>query len=221
MGIPKLFNSFRKNNVVYTAIKEDINELINIDNLYIDFNSIVHSNFPLFLSDINEILNVLLSLKSQNELKNNETINKIVSKKEYKPYLDNFFNNFNKFNNETDIAIEFNKYFTNDIVDNIIIHITIKFIENMIDKYTNKLKLLYIAIDGVPSKSKMVEQIKRTYIGAVASEYKKKLFNENIDILKNTKTVYGSNKYIYEKVRARCPGDPAGRAINSMVFRIK
>lgn len=42
----------------------------------------------------------------------------------------------------------------------------------------NELKLIYIAIDGTPSKAKIIEQRKRRFIGAIDSSLKKKIIPE-------------------------------------------
>jgi 5'-3' exonuclease len=195
MGVPKLFTVINKNNVTYSAIVENLDKQIDVDNFFIDFNSIVHVTSQIFIIDINEIFLILLSLKSNNELKQNESIKKIVKK--YNPYLNDFFNNFS-FTEQ--IYDEFNKYFSIDSVDNIVINLCKDNVHHLIKKFVKrKLKLLYIAIDGVPSKSKMIEQKKRRYMGAIVSEYKKFLIRKHTDDLKNSKTMYGSNRLLYEK----------------------
>lgn len=197
MGVPKLFTVINKNNVTYSSIVENVDEQINIDYFYIDFNSIVHVTSQILVIELNEILLILLSLKSTNDLKQNDSIKKIIKK--YSPYLNNFYDNFTVFDNEIMIGNEFNKYFSIYKIDEIVINLVKDDVHNLIKKFIkDKLKLLYIAIDGVPSKSKMVEQKQRRYIGAIISEYKKLLKDKYKNDLKVSNTLYGSNRLVYE-----------------------
>jgi 5'-3' exonuclease len=43
---------------------------------------------------------------------------------------------------------------------------------------SNSLRTIYVAIDGVPSKGKMIEQRQRRYMGAIQSEYKKRILKK-------------------------------------------
>ena len=195
MGVPKLFNVITKNNVTYSAIVENIDKEVSVKYFYLDFNSIVHVVSQILVIELNEILYILMSLKSKSDLQNNKTIKKIYDK--YSPHLDNFYKKFNHFESEEIICNKFNEYMDVDkLVINLVtdqIHYLIKtFIKGTID-------LLYIAIDGVPSKSKMVEQKQRRYMGAIVSEYKKFLFKKYEDVLKKSKTVHGSSRYLYEQ----------------------
>ena len=63
----------------------------------------------------------------------------------------------------------------NKLIISHVIH-DLKFIINNNFK-SNELKLIYIAIDGTPSKAKIVEQRKRRYIGTIDSNLKKKNYS--------------------------------------------
>lgn len=198
MGVPKLFTVINKNNVTYSAIIENLNSKVDVEYFYIDFNSIVHVTSQILIIELNEILLILLSLKSKKDLKNNKPIEKIVKK--YKPYLNNFFDNFSNFESENEIGTQYNVYFSIDLVDEIVINLVKDNVHYLLKKFVKGVsKLLYIAVDGVPSKSKMIEQKKRRYMGAIVSEYKKLLRKKYNTDLENAKTLYGSNRLIYEK----------------------
>ena len=198
MGVPKLFTVINKNNVTYSAIIENLDKQVDVEYFYIDFNSIVHVVSQIVIIELNEILLILLSLKSRDDLEKSETIKKIVNK--YKPYLNDFYDNFSDFENEHDIGEEYNNYFSIESIDDIIIGLVKDNVHHLLKDFVKGVpKLLYIAIDGVPSKSKMIEQKQRRYMGAIVSEYKKLLKKKYNDDLEKAKTLYGSNRLTYEK----------------------
>lgn len=93
------------------------------------------------------------------------------------------------------------KYRSEETLDDEIIDRVIDFIKNLIKTYSKKtLDLLYIAIDGVPSKGKLVEQGKRRYLGAIIHEYKKILLDKYEGELKRS-SVRGENRWEYEKTK--------------------
>jgi hypothetical protein len=49
------------------------------------------------------------------------------------------------------------------------------------DYISEKLKQLYIALDGIPTMSKIIEQKKRRYSGYIIDEISKKIFDKNYD----------------------------------------
>jgi 5'-3' exonuclease len=201
MGVPKLFTVINKNNVTYSAIIENIKTTIDIKCMYIDFNSIIHTTSQLLISELNEMLNIIMSLKNKEEIKKHKFIQKIINK--YSPHLNDLSNQFdNTAFDQISIGERFNEIFSIDNVDNLVINISIDIIHYIIKTYSkNTIDLLYIAIDGVPSKSKMVEQKQRRYMAAIISEYKNVLLKKNETVLKNSKTLYGHNRFIYEKYK--------------------
>ena len=100
--------------------------------------------------DFNSIIHVT-SYKVLNEL-NNDIYNCIKNEKKYKKITKN--------------EIE------EKIIDRILKE-TLNVLENYITG--NELETLYIAIDGVPTKSKMIEQRKRRFMGSILVDIKKLL----------------------------------------------
>ena len=94
---------------------------------------------------------------------------------------------FKVINNSSQNSITkyFIEYFNDEKISNIIISNIKIFIKNLIQKHFNKLKLIYIAIDGVPNKAKIVEQKKRRYIGIFSSFIHKLILKNNTKYLKN------------------------------------
>jgi 5'-3' exonuclease len=175
MGIEKFFSSIRKNNISDKFIKP-FNKQINTEYFYIDLNSIIYSYGH---------------KKTQSEL--NYIINCIINKN----YNNKFLKLINKYEIKENISLdEFKNKFTEHHVDKLIINEVINYIKNMLKHYiiSKNLSLLYIAVDGVPSKSKMMTQKIRRYNGTLMSNISKKIYEKHIkDIKKHEK------RYIYEE----------------------
>jgi 5'-3' exonuclease len=85
-------------------------------------------------------------------------------------------------------------------INGVIIQKVLEYVINIVTNYVDptKLKLLYIAIDGVPLKSKMVEQRKRRYMGMTIEKIKEKIFAKYEDELKKDPV-----RYQFEKNKIR------------------
>lgn len=200
MGVPKLFTVLSKQNITNNSVKNNFVDKIAVKYLYLDFNSIVHVISVQIVEELNIIFYNLLSIKSSDEFKSNTNVQKIIDK--YSPHLNqlsNIFNNLQNYSTEN-IINSFKSIFTIQFINTLVIKLTIQNVHDLIKTYIkNKLKLLYISIDGVPSKAKMIEQKGRRYMGALSSEYKYYLMRKYKGELKNAKTLYGANRYTYEK----------------------
>jgi len=180
MGIERFFSSIEENNITNlgTSFKIKLDKNINTESLFIDFNSIIYINSFIVINDLNYILyNIIINNKNTEKFKN------IIE--EYELKLDNInYKEYNKLINEQ--------------IDNIIIQKVREYIYNMLINFIepDKLKLLYIAIDSVPSKSKMIEQKKRRYLGGIINEIKNQIYLKYKDDLKND-----NNRYLYEQYK--------------------
>ena len=144
MGIQKFFSSISKSSFVKNF---DKNKKISTEYFYIDFNSIIHVKSAEVISNLNYLLWKIIKKKTDDG-----KLLKFIKLYDIKigNSLEDFLKNVNK-----------------DKIDKIIINEVIKYVQNhllqeMID--SEKLKYFYIAIDGVPSKAKMVEQKKEDTI---------------------------------------------------------
>ena len=171
MGIERFFSSIdNENTYVYEFMTK-----INTKYLYIDFNSIVYNTHRPIINDFNYILRKIIE-KDLNDSKfinlcNNYNIKKCNNINEYKKILNDDF---------------INKNIVNGIEEYIVDKILGSYIQS------NELKYFYIAVDGVPSYSKIHEQKKRRYLSPVQANIQKKILLKNKkDLLKN------KNKYNY------------------------
>jgi len=161
MGIEKFFSSIESNNVINKdGTISEINKNIISDYLGIDFNSIIHVTSQKTIRDINSILFDLA----------NESVNSQTNKKMDK-YKIKYDITFTKFTNKIN----------DDYLDEIIIEQTMDNFFNILKKLVNpdKIKILYIAIDGVPGMAKIVEQKKRRYLGNLLGIMKNKLYQKH------------------------------------------
>jgi len=79
----------------------------------------------------------------------------------------------------------FDEHFTDKVLDKLIITLVINTVLHIIRTYceNKSIETLMLAIDGVPSKGKMVEQKQRRYLGAITEEYEKKILHKYRDYL--------------------------------------
>jgi len=79
-------------------------------------------------------------------------------------------------------------------VEEYFLNIVTNFVEPSILRY------LYVAIDGVPTKAKMLEQKKRRYMATIIEGLKKQLFNKYQNKLDSKRREYEINKYEWSKL---------------------
>jgi 5'-3' exonuclease len=147
MGIEQFFSSIKENNITnlegtFATILEN---RLDADMIYIDFNSIVYITSFKLVAKINKLLYNLIQ------------------------------------GNDTDGIEDFKEKYTDAFVTDLVLSEVRKYIENIVTNYVNPAVLQYIIIDvdGVPSKSKILEQKKRRYMGTVINEIKKQIFEKH------------------------------------------
>lgn len=171
MGIERFFNSISKNTItnLNNPFTNKLQNQITCDHICIDFNSIIYITSNQVISDINKLIYYKIT-------------NKITPKITQTAILYNI-------NLSKDIQQQIN-------IDDIILQKTKDYTINIIQNYVNptKLQTIFIAVDGVPDKAKMIEQKHRRYMGTVISELKKQLFKKYEKELKQH-----PSRYEYEK----------------------
>lgn len=173
MGIESFFNTITKNKISSDLLL--IENKINCNYLYIDFNSILYILSSEFENDVNYYLYCL-----------------IINEKDDKSNLIE-----NKYNINFTTIEEFNNYFTHEKINDIIKINIFKYIKNLCVNLINSESLnnIYISMDGTPTMSKIVEQRKRRYMNYVISNLKNQIYqvlNDKID--KNRNTLYENSK---------------------------
>jgi len=169
MGIEKFFNALRQNNVTntLTSFTNVLERQEDIKYLYLDFNSIIYTTFNKVISDLNYLLyKIVTGHRDKKSIK-------IIEQYDLK-IADNI------------TPKEYHDMFPQSKMDEIMLHKIHEYVINMLTNYIkpDKLELLYIGIDGVPSKSKMQEQKSRRYMGTITSIIDKKIFAKHEDELK-------------------------------------
>lgn len=189
MGVLEFFGSLVKHNITSNSITTNFSKKMDINHLLVDFNSIIHVSSRKILNDINSFLELIL--KNINE---NRSINGPAFIENFEKYkMNDIKKQINKSSSPIFIINLFRKHFTEKYLDKLIITLVINTILYIIRTYCNnsQIKTLLLAIDGVPSKGKMVEQRQRRYMGAITEEYEKKILN------KYKKYLLNKNDYIY------------------------
>jgi len=207
MGIESLFASL-KNLTTFAPTGTFLNIFTNkLDTNYllIDFNSIVYITFPGILTSFNYVLYHIITNNIDNKT------HKIIKK--YNITLH-------------DNPIDFKKQFTQKLLENIIIDKVLEYIINMLKNYiiSDNLKHIYLAIDGVPSKAKLVEQKKRRYGGILFTLMREKIFKKHEKDLKKDKIryIFMKNKITWSTINIT-PGTlfmhKLNNALKSLKFR--
>jgi hypothetical protein len=182
MGIEKFFNSLASENEIKTesATKLGFSSKIETTSLYIDFNSIVYTTMNQMEKEINYVLwEIINRSKIGGNTEKGIEYGKLWN-------IDTIKADLKEFQNKTK-----NETLNKELLDRIESYI-IRLVDEFIDK--KKLKNVIIAVDGIPTISKMVEQKKRRYAGYLASQLKKKIYNEYKEGLSNTRIEYEENK---------------------------
>ena len=189
MGIEKFFNSIKDEFNIINSFNSNSNIILDIEYLFIDFNSIIHVIGKKLIDTIN--LSLLNDIKSFY----NKSNNKISLEYLKLLNLNNYFN-VSTADSEDYIINKYNNYFNDNMLDKLVIDNIENYLLSFLKKLNKKkLKLIYISIDGVPSKAKIIEQKKRRFIGEFESNFKKILSEKYKNKLNQDKF----NKYNYLK----------------------
>lgn len=181
MGVLEFFGTLIKNDITSTSIQTDFRGKMNIHHLLLDFNSIVHVSSQKVISDINLFLKMVLK-----NLYNKRSINHIFFAEKFEKYkMTDIQEKINQDSDPQFVIDLFHEHFDDQYVDKLVITLVINTVIGIVKTYCNHktIKTLMLAIDGVPSKGKMIEQKQRRYLSAITESYKKKILNKYKDYL--------------------------------------
>lgn len=197
MGIVEFFGTITSSNLTESALSTDHKKSINMNHFFVDFNSIIHVESVNLLSIINLLQYSCLSHIYNNDSKKkgqtstlpSNVYNVEITQSMLKSYgLDNVIKMIFFDDNcvPIDVINIFKTHFDQDSLDKMIYHAVSSNLVNMVQKYCDQktLKTLMIAIDGVPSKGKLMEQRQRKYMGSIVSTYNKYLLQKHKSYLK-------------------------------------
>ena len=214
MGIEKFFNSLKQKYGTEIIYKLDINNLVNDEYLLIDFNSIIHNISYLISQSIKNLYHIfLISNKIKTIYIDQKDIilihlNNIKTDDDF--IIEELINlsDFDSDSNQNEFKKKINfKNLSIDIIDEsffrllkicfnkLIIHKICNYVLQLIHMIP-KLKMIYMAIDGVPLYAKMIEQRRRRYMGYIIDNAKELLLTNYKKILDTEGDYY--NQYNFE-----------------------
>ena len=182
MGIQTFFSTIRHNKYFGKCVSERrgrIHKGKKITGLFLDFNAIIHTISFILIEELNkEYLETLISVSRPNfdQIKRNILINR----------LSKFTNNYNK----------------DDLLSLLVIYLIGESINELIkDTFIDSdiIKMIYISIDGTPSKGKLIEQISRSYSSSFVHSMNDLILNK---YKYEMNTMYKDyNPYLFEKTK--------------------
>ena len=206
MGILSFYGSVL-NASKTSAISPNYSKIISGSNhLMIDFNSIIHVECVRYVECMNNVMKSALSFMYINDSKKRGittgeppiySMDQITSlERTYK--MNGLVDAIHNGDDPMNIINIFSNTFTGEFLDAAICGIVIDTVVELAKKYMdpNTFKTLMIAVDGVPSKGKMLEQRKRRYMGGVISGYSKILLEKHKDdLVKRPYYIYLAHKH--------------------------
>ena len=162
MGISGFFNELNKEYNITKKISE--NHKIKCRYLILDFNAIIHNITQYVIEHINSLLKQYLSNFNIDTNINNNILINLDIEEEFKTFVAKDEDSIYKF---------FNILFTNEKITQIIYNQIQKYILYVVNNCCHKeyIQIIYVCIDGVPSKAKIITQRKRSYIGTFISNF--------------------------------------------------
>jgi 5'-3' exonuclease len=192
MGVIEYFGTLIKNQITSSSIKSDFKGKINVNHFLIDFNSIVHVSSQKLVSEINSLLKEVLTCVFQKRNPHNDFLTEQYQKFKFDS------TNITQNSEPKEIVKMFREHFSEKSMDKLVITHVIQTVISLIHSHCNmdKLETIMFAIDGVPSKAKIIEQKQRRYMGAIVEKYKKRIFKEYVEEIKTYDNfAYYSTKY--------------------------
>lgn len=179
MGVLELFSTLVRTDITSNSVSINFRQKIRVEHFLLDFNSIIHVSSQVVLDEVNTFFKLIMK-----NIFNSRPMNSNVMIEYFRKYKMEEFPVKIKSNE----AIErFNNHFTSKYLDKMVITRVIKTVINIVNTYCDDkyLKTIYLSIDGVPSKGKMIEQRQRRYVGALSEKYEKKILESYKNYLIN------------------------------------
>jgi 5'-3' exonuclease len=210
MGVEHLFSTFFHNKMINGKSMKAWSKKLEPDHFFMDFNSLIHTTYQKLLRHINTLFD--------------KSIN-ITDAKEFEKLKTKFTKNTGS---TLDIKFreDFTVYFNNDKLNTLVVEAVVLNIYEILEKYldTSKLMTLYIALDGVPSKGKIMEQRRRRHLSTLETELRKKILLKHKDLLLKEKTEHGSNRYLFESKKIKWSNSnikPGTKFMSALSFALK
>lgn len=219
MGVVEFFSVITNNKTVSSAIKQNVSQSLQSkvdEHIFIDFNSIIHNVGVVVANKINAGLKIIIAacdkpggFSKVDSLVLDELKKKYIINENKKKIFDDLISR--KYT--IDDAIKtYHEIFDEKAMDDNVIFYVINDLIMLLKTYCtkDKLKTVMIAIDGVVSKAKMMEQRQRRYTSALQSLVNKKIFDKYTNYLKRLPGhVYDSIKHEIKWSRNKItPGTP-------------
>ena len=167
MGIKKFYNAISKAsalNIDGTAFRV-YSQKFPCNYFFFDFNTIIHTTSQSVINDLNHILFKIIT--NSLNLSEDSKAGKLISK-------------YNLKLSDSISMTDYTKYLTEDFIDELIIKMVLEKTLWLLDKtIIEDIKMIYIAIDGVPSKGKMMEQKQRRYTRAFEELISEKIYQKH------------------------------------------
>lgn len=181
MGIEKLFKSIEENKIanLYSKFTHTFAKKIDATYFSIDFNSIVYNVGGKLVSDMNKIMYRLITNQDTKTIDEIIKTYNIKKPTDYKLFSQELHENFDK----------------------ILVANVLKYILHIINHFLIPIKLehIFIAVDGVPIKSKMIEQRKRRFTGYVFDAMKNELHKKYDNTLSDSRKEYEKYKLYFNR----------------------
>lgn len=216
MGILEFFSTLANSNLTKKSIHNDIQEETDFDHLFIDFNSIVYVVYENVLDDINNCMYLCLKKFDKKQLILSEDIIETL-----KYYGIESMSELDPPNDYQTIIDYFKTAFDEDTMDNLMLRqVARRFIKIVKTFCSPKLKTLYIALDGIPSKGKLIEQRQRGIMGSLAGEFNKLITEDSKEYIKKLGEYYWiwlNNKVKWSRTKIK----PNTNFMNKLALHLK
>jgi 5'-3' exonuclease len=190
MGIARYYNMVAKSATTSAAVNRDLKTKISAKHFYLDFNAMIHPTSRQVASDVNNFMKLVLADTPSRNNKVDTNLIPLFKQWEMEPQT---------FDTPEEVVKKFQEHFTDAHMDEMVIGQVVADLSEIIDRFfeQNCLEHIYVSIDGVPSKGKMLEQRQRRYMGAVQVDYVTYLLdNQYTEYLKSiSNTNYLMAKY--------------------------